>query len=202
MKVRIKFIIFGLCVPCLGLFLTFLFLQLVGVIDWDWWKVALPLISLLGLVLACCSGFAFYNLCYNLWLAEQKKNTLNARAAIANVLSGESQTVTKAFTPYPKNEVVLRKVLRKLQDIGTLNCDFVAFNSLFLAWHERVFPRERWEKATPHIPYNADPKTSLLFRQDWFYDFIGFISNATLHADGSITVLTDTGSITIPSKKQ
>ena len=83
----------------------------------------------------------------------------------------------KAFVLYPKDERALRQVLRKLQDLGTLNCSFEPFNKCFVEWHEKAFPRENWQKYNPNIPYRADPTTSLLYRNDWFDDFIEFLAN-------------------------
>ena len=80
----------------------------------------------------------------------------------------------KAFTIYRKEEITLRQVLRKMQDYGTLNCTFEQFNQAFIDWHEKVFPRENWQS---NIPYKADPKTSLLWRDDWFIDFVNYLAN-------------------------
>lgn len=88
----------------------------------------------------------------------------------------------KAFTPFPKSETTLRQVLRKLQDLGTINCSFQEFNEAYVAWHLQAFPKKNHDdcvaKGYLKGEYTiGDPKITLLFRSDWFADFVQFLCN-------------------------
>lgn len=74
----------------------------------------------------------------------------------------------KAFIPYPKEAVHLRLLLRKLQDHGTINCDFETFTKLYEKWHLKTFPG---------CPINTQ---SAIFREDWFYDFLNFLISSDI----------------------
>ena len=71
----------------------------------------------------------------------------------------------KAFTIYRKEEIHLRLLLRKMQDYGTINCDFETFSKLYAEWHMKAFPG---------CPVNTQ---SAIFREDWFKDFINYLAN-------------------------
>lgn len=74
----------------------------------------------------------------------------------------------KALTIYPKQEIHLRQLLKKLQDYGELNCDFNTFSKLYNKWHTKAFPG---------CPINTQ---SAIFRDDWFLDFVNFLANADI----------------------
>jgi hypothetical protein len=72
----------------------------------------------------------------------------------------------KAFIQYGKDEINLRKLLRKMQDYGTVTCTFEQFNELYCRWHKDRFKG---------LPVNTN---TAVFREDWFIDFIGFLANS------------------------
>lgn len=74
----------------------------------------------------------------------------------------------KAFTFYLKEEIEMRQLLRKLQDYGTCNCDFVTFVAIYQDWHLKAFPG---------TPVNFKAAT---FRDDWFKDFVEFLANKNI----------------------
>lgn len=78
------------------------------------------------------------------------------------------ETSMKAFTLYPQQEIYLRQLLRKIQDYGTMNCDFEAFSKLYEKWHLESFPGRP-----------VDAKTAT-FRDDWFRSFVGYLANSEL----------------------
>lgn len=71
----------------------------------------------------------------------------------------------KALTIYSKGEIHLRQLLRKIQDYGTINCDFETFVKLYEEWHLKAFPG---------CPIDI---TTVIFRDDWFSDFVNFLAN-------------------------
>lgn len=71
----------------------------------------------------------------------------------------------KALTIYTKGEINLRKLLRKLQDYGELNCDFETFSKLYEEWHKKTFPGCSVNSMTA------------IFREDWFTEFVNFLAN-------------------------
>mgnify|MGYP005795670429 FL=1 len=46
----------------------------------------------------------------------------------------------KALTVYSKGEIHLRQLLRKLNNYGEINCDFLTFSNLYEEWHKKTFP--------------------------------------------------------------
>lgn len=71
----------------------------------------------------------------------------------------------KAFSIYSKPEIDLRLLLTKLQNYGTINCDFETFTKLYRAWHQKTFP---------DTPIST---SSVGFRDDWFRDFVNYLAN-------------------------
>lgn len=71
----------------------------------------------------------------------------------------------KAFELYPQNEIELRKLCRRLQDYGTVNCSFEQFVSIYTKWHISTFKGQ---------PVRYDTAT---FRSDWFRSFLEFLVN-------------------------
>jgi hypothetical protein len=71
----------------------------------------------------------------------------------------------KAFTLYPKGEIELRKLLEKLKLYGQMNCDFKRFTQIYDEWHQETFP------GLPTSPNTVN------HRNDWFIDFLNFLTN-------------------------
>lgn len=69
----------------------------------------------------------------------------------------------RAFIPYDANEIKLRKLCRKLQDYGTVNCTFEQFVEIYKNWHLTTFKGQ---------PVNYSTAT---FREDWFRDFLYYL---------------------------
>ncbi len=75
----------------------------------------------------------------------------------------------KAFTLYTKEEIELRRLLRKLQDYGTINCDFKTFEQIYIRWHAKTFPGCKISVQ------------SVNFRDDWFREFVEFLANEEIN---------------------
>jgi hypothetical protein len=71
----------------------------------------------------------------------------------------------KAFTLYPQRERDFRKLLGKMNDYGEINCSFTEFCQIYNEWHTKTFPGSE-------ISTN-----SANWRDDWFVDFINYITN-------------------------
>jgi hypothetical protein len=71
----------------------------------------------------------------------------------------------KAFTLYPKEERDLCKLLEKMKNYGKMNCDFAEFCQIYNEWHIKTFPGTK---------ISTD---SANWRDDWFIDFINYITN-------------------------
>ncbi len=71
----------------------------------------------------------------------------------------------KAFTLYSPGELELRKLKRKLEEHGTVNCDFDMFSKLYEKWKQRSYPGT---KITPN---------SVIIRCEMFMDFIDFLQH-------------------------
>jgi len=72
----------------------------------------------------------------------------------------------KAFVPYPtKEEGDLRKLFREMQDYGKINCSFEVFCQIYIDWHHCIFPGE-------NVMTVSD-----FFNNDWYPDFVNYISN-------------------------
>ena len=71
----------------------------------------------------------------------------------------------KAFIPYDANEIPLRQLCRKLQDIGTISCTFEQFVGIYNKWHLTTFKGQ---------PVSYKTATS---REVWFRDFVLFLIN-------------------------
>lgn len=74
----------------------------------------------------------------------------------------------KAFTCYPKEQIYLRMLLRKMQDYGKINCDFETFTKLYEKWYIKMFPG---------CPVSAH---TAIFRDDWLVSFINFLANCDI----------------------
>lgn len=73
-----------------------------------------------------------------------------------------------ALTIYSKGEIHLRQLLRKLQDYGTINCDFETFSKLYAEWHLKAFPG---------CPIDT---ITAISRDDCFLDFVNFLANKNI----------------------
>lgn len=71
----------------------------------------------------------------------------------------------KAFVLYKKEECQLRQLFQKMQNYGSMCCDFLQFIEIYNKWHLQTF------RGAP-IDYG-----SATFRDDWFHSFLNFIIN-------------------------
>lgn len=71
----------------------------------------------------------------------------------------------KAFTRYTPEELDLRRLLKKLEEHGNVNCDFETFTRLYRKWYFKSFP------GTDFSP------NSVILKCDLFMDFVKFLEN-------------------------
>lgn len=71
----------------------------------------------------------------------------------------------KAFKLYSRDEIQLRKLLRKMQDYGTVNCTFEQFIFIYTQCHLSTFKGQPLDFSTAS------------FRDDWFRSFVEYIAN-------------------------
>lgn len=74
----------------------------------------------------------------------------------------------KAFKLFSNEEIELRKLLRKLQEYGEINCNFETFTKIYVDWFKITFPGRDFN---PSIAINSD---------DWFLDFLKFLASKNI----------------------